>query len=132
MVKYGTAVIHSVRPIHRVKIVFQNARTLFSLKAVFVRTIYSSIQKVLNVFNLTNVILTGRLGAIVVPLVIVVNELELVTYQLNKSLKLEFVIPTDVSFQLTDLVAAVKAHSGLVSLVVQLESLVRGLNSTPI
>ena len=83
-------------------------------------------------FNLTNVILTGRLGVIVVPLVMVVNELELVTYQLNKSLKLEFAIPTDVPFQLTDLVAAVKVHSGLVSLVVQLESLVKRLISTQI
>ena len=83
-------------------------------------------------FNLTNVILTGRHGVVVVPLVMADNELELVTYQLNKSLKLEFVIPTDVSFQLTDLVAAVKVHSGLVSLVVQLESLVKRLISTQI
>ena len=83
-------------------------------------------------FNLTNVILTGRHGVVVVPLVMADNELELVTYQLNRSLKLEFVIPTDVSFQLTDLVAAVKAHSGLVSLLVQLESLVKRLISTQI
>ena len=129
MVKFGTAAFHSVRPIHRVKIVLQNARTLFSLKAVFVRTIYSSIQKVTSVFNLTNVILTGRLGVVVVPLVIADNELELVTYQLNRSLKLEFVILTDVHFQLTDLIVTVKIHSGIVSLIVQMESLVKELNS---
>ena len=126
------AAIHSVKPFPRVKTVLPNARTLFSLKAVFVQTIHCSIQKVTSVFNLTSVMLTGRLGVVVVPLVMADNELELVTYQLNKSLKLEFVIPTDVSFQLTDLVAAVKAHSGLVSLLVQLESLVKRLISTQI
>ena len=66
------AAIHSVKPIHRVKTALPNARTLFSLKAVFVRTIYSSIQKVTSVFNLTNVILTGHLGLVVTSLVVAV------------------------------------------------------------